>query len=38
MDLKLSKLISTLPLSAEFTGCQLTVVHTPADWTPTGMR
>jgi len=35
MDLKLSKLISTLPLSAEFTGCQLTVVHTPADWTPT---
>lgn len=35
MDLKLSKIISTLPLSAQFSGAQLTVVHTPADWTPT---
>jgi len=35
MDLKLSKLISTLPLSSQFSGAQLTVVHTPADWTPT---
>jgi len=34
-DLKMSKMISTLPLSANFSGCQLTVVHTPAEWTPT---
>ena len=34
-DLKMSSLISTLPLSAQFSGCQLTVVHTPAEWTPT---
>jgi len=35
MDLKLTKIISTLPLSANFKGAHLTVVHTPADWTPT---
>jgi len=35
MDLKLTKLISTLPLSAQFPGAHLTVVHTPADWNPT---
>jgi len=34
MDLKLSKVTSTLPLSAHFPGAHLTVVHTPADWTP----
>jgi len=35
MDLKLTKLMSTLPISARFPGAHLTVVHTPADWTPT---
>jgi len=35
MDLKLTKLTSTLPLSAQFPGAHLTVVHTPADWNPT---
>eukprot|EP00090_Calanus_glacialis_P037589 TRINITY_DN6488_c0_g1_i1.p1 TRINITY_DN6488_c0_g1~~TRINITY_DN6488_c0_g1_i1.p1 ORF type:complete len:549 (-),score=217.74 TRINITY_DN6488_c0_g1_i1:113-1759(-) len=35
MDLKLTKLTSTLPLSAQFPGAHLTVVHTPAEWTPT---
>jgi len=35
MDLKLAKLTSTLPLSAQFPGAHLTVVHTPADWNPT---
>ena len=35
MDLKLSKIISTLPLSSQFRGAQVSVVHTPADWTPT---
>ena len=34
-ELKLAKVISTLPLSANFSGCQLTVVHTPAEWSPT---
>jgi len=35
MDLKFAKLSSTLPLSAQFPGAHLTVVHTPADWNPT---
>jgi len=35
MDLKFAKLTSTLPLSAQFQGAHLTVVHTPADWNPT---
>jgi len=34
MDLKLTKVTSTLPLAAHFPGAHLTVVHTPADWTP----
>ena len=33
--LKYSKLISALPLSAHLKGFQLTMVHTPADWSPT---
>ena len=34
-QLKFSKLISTLPLSANLKGFQLTMVHTPAEWSPT---
>jgi len=34
MDLKFTKIISTLPLSAQFPGAHLTVVHTPAEWSP----
>ena len=34
-QLKYSKLISTLPLSAHLKGFQLTMVHTPAEWSPT---
>ena len=35
LELKLSSLQAALPLSAGFSGCQLTVVHTPAEWAPT---
>jgi len=34
LDLKYTKMISTLPLSAGLPGFQLTMVHTPAEWAP----
>lgn len=35
LELNLSKVRATLPLSANFPGAHLTVVHTPAEFTPT---
>ena len=35
LDLKYSRIIKALPLSAGLPGFQLTMVHTPATWTPT---
>ena len=34
LELKYSKMISTLPLSVKLPGFQLTMVHTPQDWQP----
>ena len=38
LELRLARLTSALPLSAAFPGAALTVLHTPAAWTPTEVR